>query len=107
MEATDSKLPIASTPLEVGDRITGVGWRDHAGARLALNDDAHAGRVTLLLFATTAKSAGAKRRLAAFADRQEAFDAAGVQTLVVTGDDPEQGAALPEDLPRTIEFHGS
>ncbi len=102
MEATDSKLPISSTPLEVGDRITGVGWRDHAGARLALNDDAHAGRVTLLLFATTAKSAGTKRRLAAFAERQEAFDAAGVQTLLVTGDDPEQGAALPEDLPRTF-----
>ena len=58
MEASEVQVPISATALEVGDRITGVGWRDHAGAPLALNDDAHAGRVTLLLFATTTKSAG-------------------------------------------------
>ena len=93
MEAREFHLPNSATALEVGDRITGVGWRDHAGAPLALNDDAHAGRVTLLLFATTTKSAGTKKRLAAFAERQEAFDEAGVQVLVVTGGDPKHSAA--------------
>ncbi len=102
MEAREFHLPNSATAVEVGDRITGVGWRDHAGAPLALNDDAHAGRVTLLLFATTTKSAGTKKRLAAFAERQEAFDEAGVQVLVVTGDDPQHSAAVLESLPRTF-----
>ena len=100
MKARDLQAPNSATALEMGDRITGVGWRDHTGAAVALNDDAHAGRVTLLLFATTAKSADARKRLAAFAEREEAFEEAGVQILVVTGDDSQDGAALVEGLPR-------
>lgn len=102
MKPRDLRIPISRPALEIGDRITGFGWRDHTGASLSLDDDAHAGRVTLLLCATTAKTAEARQCLAAFAGRGDAFEDAGVQVLVVTADGCEDGAALAEGLPRSF-----
>ena len=81
--------------LTAGERLCDLDWRDRDGGRFSLYEDAHSGRVTLLLaFSAEAVPGldGAAARMAELAGR---FAELEVQSFAVTGPGSGESDALP------------
>ncbi len=89
-----SLMPPPANPrrLGAGDRIPDFGWLDTRGCHFALDQPAHAGRVSVVL--VSAAATGAQRELAKLRDLHQKLRALDAQVIAVTPAPAGENAAL-------------
>lgn len=104
MTLLESKRP----HLEVGDRVTDMGWVGLDGERVYLDQSVHAGRVSVLFICPSLGLPGVTAGLAKFAQLYDQFRVLDAQVFAVTADPPRGNAevAARVDLPFPVLSDG-
>jgi len=84
--------------LDIGDRVTDVGWLDQGGKRVSLAQSYYAGRVSMLFVCRSASVPGAARELSKFAELHDAFRALDAQVFALSADSVAENAAVAKRL---------